>query len=241
MIGVVVPAHNEEALLGRCLASVRAAAADPRLAGETVHVVVALDRCSDRSADIAAAHGATGLVVCGGNVGSARDAGMRAAIAAGARWLASTDADSVVPPDWLSGQLACGGDAFCGMVAVDDWLDYARDVRDAHDHGHPRRDGHLHVHGANLGLTAEAYLRCGGFPPMAAHEDVALVDALVACGARIARRAAPLVLTSARRSPRARQGFGDYLRALEARVQSVAAFGSGELRPVDPVPVAHGS
>jgi len=240
MIGVVVPAHNEEALLGRCLASVRVAAADPRLAGEAVHVVVALDRCNDRSADIAAAHGATGLVVCGGNVGSARDAGMRAAIAAGARWLASTDADSVVPPDWLWGQLACGGDAFCGMVAVDDWLDYACDVRDAHDHSHPRRDGHLHVHGANLGLSAEAYHRCGGFPPIAAHEDVALVDALVASGARIARCAAPVVLTSARRSPRARQGFGDYLRALEARVQSVAAFGSGELRPVDPVPVAHG-
>ncbi|UNK41494.1 glycosyltransferase [Luteimonas sp. S4-F44] len=240
MIGVVVPAHNEEALLGRCLASVRAAAADPQLAGETVHVVVALDRCSDRSAEIAAAHGATGLVVCGGNVGSARDAGMRAAIAAGARWLASTDADSVVSLDWLSGQLVCGGDAFCGMVAVDDWLDYARDVRDAYDRSHLRRDGHLHVHGANLGLTAEAYLRCGGFPPIVAHEDVALVDALVACGARIARCAAPIVRTSARRSSRARQGFGDYLRALEARVQSVAAFGSGEPHPADPVPVAQG-
>ncbi|MEN4904721.1 glycosyltransferase family 2 protein [Luteimonas sp. TWI662] len=241
MIGVVVPAHNEEVLLGRCLASVRMAAADPRLGGETVHVVVALDRCSDRSAEIAAAHGATGLVVCGGNVGSARDAGMRAAIATGARWLASTDADSVVPPDWLSSQLACGGDAFCGMVAVDDWLDYACDVRAAHEHRHPRRDGHLHVHGANLGLAAEIYLRCGGFPAIAAHEDVALVDALVACGAQIARCAAPIVLTSARRSPRARQGFGDYLRALEARVQSAAVLGgSGERHPVDPLPVAHG-
>ena len=63
MIGVLVPAHNEEALIGRCLRSIRQAARHPALRGEPVQVVVALDRCRDGTARVAAEHGAQiGLV-----------------------------------------------------------------------------------------------------------------------------------------------------------------------------------
>ena len=215
MIAVLIPAHNEERLLGVCLRSVAQAAQCPGLRGEAVRVVVALDRCSDGSAAIAAAHGAQAIVLQSGNVGSARAAAAQAALAAGARWLACTDADSVVPSNWLSAQLDCASDAFCGIVTVTDWDEYGMAMSDAYRAGECRSDGHPHVHGANLGLSAELYRRCGGFQPLAAHEDVALVAAMVRVQARIARRAQPVVVTSARRVARARGGFSDYLKQME--------------------------
>lgn len=229
MIGVVVPARNEEASVAQCIAAIEVAAACPRLDGETVRVFVSIDRCTDRTAQVAAAAGASVVRGPGGNVGLARAAGMDAAIAAGARWLACTDADSIVPADWLSAQVRCGADAFCGMVTVRDWGAYADAVRAVFERGHPRRIGHPHVHGANLGVSTPAYLACGGFRAGRAHEDVALVDALVESGARIARLPTPIVHTSARRCARARDGFADYLLALEARLAPGAPAGEGEL------------
>ena len=80
---------------------------------------------------------------------------------------------------------------------------------------HERRDGHGHVHGANLGLTLGPLRRRRGFP-RAAHEDVLLVDRL--------RRPASAGSASgaARRRPRAPGrsgpgGFATYLRFRPAR------------------------
>ena len=42
MIGVLVPAHDEEAMIGDCLRAIRAATRCPALRGEAVQVVVAL-------------------------------------------------------------------------------------------------------------------------------------------------------------------------------------------------------
>ncbi|MEE7560207.1 glycosyltransferase family 2 protein, partial [Xanthomonas sp. Kuri4-2] len=146
----------------------------------------------------------------------ARAAGANLAIAHGARWLAMTDADTVVPTDWLAAQLDCGADAFCGVVGVADWRGHQAATRQAFERLESRQDGHAHVHGANLGVSAQAYTQVGGFPPLVSSEDVALVDALVAADKRIARCGAPAVLTSARRSARAPRGFSDYLLRLEA-------------------------
>lgn len=222
MIGVVIPAHDEAACIAQCLASVQLAARHPALDGETVVIVVALDRCSDGTADIVAAHGVDSVVLHDGNVGRARAAGAAAVIARGARWVACTDADSRVPQDWLACQVACGADAFCGIVSVDDWLDYDEIVQTCFGTAEAQHDGHPHVHGANMGFSAAMYLRCGGFPPLEAHEDVAIVDALHRAGAHIARRATPVVFTSARRVARAQGGFADYLLALEARTRALA-------------------
>lgn len=217
MIGVIVPAHNEAVLIASCLRSVWISAGCARLSGEAVKVFVALDRCRDDTAQIAASLGAE-VVAADGNVGIARSAAARAAINAGARWIASTDADSRVPTDWISAQLACDADAFCGIVGVEDWGEYDPRVQAAFDACVRSREGHPHVHGANLGVDANWYERCGGFLPLPAHEDVALVNALVAAQARIARLPQPMVTTSARRNPRASEGFGDYLRHLEIEV-----------------------
>jgi glycosyltransferase involved in cell wall biosynthesis len=216
MIGIVIPAHNEEAWLGRCLASILDAARDPALAGETVRTVVVLDDCTDGSCEIATCCGVETLTLQAHNVGIARGAGAQRLLDAGARWLAFTDADSRVAPNWLTAQLSLGADAVCGSICVDDWSAHPQHVREYFRQTYVDADGHRHVHGANLGVSARAYRRAGGFAPLACSEDVALVEQLQASGARIAWSAAPRVVTSARHASRARGGFGDTLSAWAA-------------------------
>ena len=214
MIGVVIPAHNEEALLEGCLRSVARAALHPALGREEVQVVVVLDDCSDGTARVARCHGVTTLRLEARNVGRARARGAALLLSWGARWLANTDADTRVFPDWLAAQLALRADAVCGTVEVDDWSPHGTHVRQRHEAAYVDAEGHAHIHGANLGVSAQAYVRAGGFPGLAAHEDVALIRALQLTGADIAWSARPRVRTSSRRDPRARGGFGDYLRGL---------------------------
>ncbi|MGK5080849.1 glycosyltransferase [Janthinobacterium sp. HLX7-2] len=222
MIGVVVPVHDEEACLDACLEALRAAAICPLLCGEAVSIVIVLDACNDQSQRIVLAHAMQAdlrwrldcIAVNAHNVGAARAAGAKLLLQRGARWLAFTDADTRVSPDWLSAQLALNADAVCGTVAVDDWSphgDNADALRIHFAQTYTDADGHRHIHGANFGVCASAYLRAGGFAPLPCSEDVALVAALLACGAHIAWSAAPRVTTSARRDARARDGFGDTL------------------------------
>lgn len=215
MLGVVVPAHNEEDHIDACLASVYAATRHPRLGGEKVVVVIALDDCSDQTERIARRWGATVVTVEARNVGVARASGAQRALAEGARWLAFTDADSVVAADWLSTQLQQGSDAVCGTIEVRDWGDYDVRLRQQYIESYTDADGHRHIHGANLGMSAVAYQNAGGFKPLVSSEDVALVDALRDSGASIAWSAAPRVLTSARRGYRAPGGFGEALARVE--------------------------
>jgi glycosyltransferase involved in cell wall biosynthesis len=226
MIGVVVPAHDEEASIGETVEALRAAARHPALRGEPVEVLVVLDSCTDATGAIARFFGVRTLSITARNVGRARAAGAERLLAEGARWLAFTDADTRVSAEWLMRQLELGTDAVCGSIGVDDWsvhgahadalcAHFARTYTDA--------DGHHHIHGANLGVSAEAYVRAGGFRPLACSEDVALVEALQQTGARIAWSAAPRVSTSARQDARARGGFGDTLLAVIAAGLSATA------------------
>ncbi|RQO53168.1 glycosyl transferase [Variovorax sp. KBW07] len=219
MIGVVIPAHNESERIGAALQAVLEAAEHPALNGELVRVVVALDGCSDATEAVAAQYGVERLVLDARNVGIARARGAELLIEAGARWLAFTDADTVVSPDWLVRQLAEEADVVCGPVAVADWSAHGADSQRMQAHfarTYVDADGHRHVHGANLGVATQAYRRAGGFAPLACSEDVALVEALAATGARIAWSAGPRVITSARTDARARGGFGDTLLAVAA-------------------------
>jgi glycosyltransferase involved in cell wall biosynthesis len=227
MIGVVVPAHNEESDIGETVAALLVAAAHPGLQGEAVEVLVVLDSCTDATGAIARFTGARTFAVEACNVGRARAAGADQLLAEGARWLAFTDADTRVSPEWLVRQLELGADAVCGSIGVEDWSahgTYADSLRTHFARTYTDADGHRHVHGANLGVSAIAYVRAGGFPALACSEDVALVEALQATGARIAWSAAPRVSTSARHDARARGGFGDTLLAvIAAGLAGVAA------------------
>ena len=215
MIAVIVPAHNEEDHIAACLASVGVAARCPYLHGEQTVVIVVLDSCDDGTPVTARRMGATTISLSSRNVGAARALGAELALAAGARWLAFTDADTQVAPDWISTQLALSSDAVCGTVAVTDWGTYGKPMRQHYENTYHDVDGHGHIHGANLGVSAKAYVRAGGFQFLDRSEDVALVNTLQATGAIISWSAAPRVVTSSRRNYRAPGGFGETLARVE--------------------------
>ena len=223
MIAVIVPAHNEADAIGRSLGALRDAAAHPGLRGEEVLTVVALDACSDQTAAVCARYGAVTVALDARCVGVARARAADHALALGARWIASTDADTTVPPDWLWKQTTCGAEAFCGIVEVVDWLDYPSCLRETFERREVARDGHAHVHGANLGVSAAAYRTVGGFAPLSTGEDVALVRALQDARLPIAWHARPLAATSARRTARAPNGFSGFLQALEREALEAGA------------------
>jgi len=230
MLGIVVPAHNEEAYLPRCLAALQTAASHPALGGEPVLIHIVLDDCDDGSEDILKRWQMRQRLVHvqvtvsysqidKRKVGAARAAGADRLVRLGARWLAFTDADTEVSPGWLVEQLALEVDVVCGSVAVDDWSPHAGHaalLRTHFSENYNDRDGHRHIHGANLGVSAAAYIEAGGFESVPCHEDVYLVAALERIGARFAWSAAPRVVTSARTDARARGGFGDYMLAVVA-------------------------
>lgn len=221
MISVVVPAHNEEAHIHACLRSLAIASACPTLEGEPVLVIVVLDDSTDGTAQVAGKFGVRTVKCDARNVGTARAMGAKLALAAGARWLAFTDADSEVAPNWLSQQLGQGADAVCGTVQVRDWSGHGDAVRAHFLSFYQDRDGHRHIHGANMGVTARAYSAAGGFRPLVTGEDVALVQSLQERGVSIAWSAAPRVTTSARKQFRAPLGFGATLLQLGGAVATL--------------------
>jgi glycosyltransferase involved in cell wall biosynthesis len=214
MIAIIVPAHNEELVLDDCLKSLRAAAAHEDLVHERVEILVVLDDCSDHSLEVAQSHHVLTHVCNNRNVGMTRAEGASLMLERGARWLAFTDADTVVPYSWLADQLGFGTDAVCGIVEVGDWSEHSESVRERYDAHYTPVDGHRHIHGANLGVSAAAYIKAGGFRALPAHEDVHLIEDLERCNATITWTAANRVTTSARKNCRCREGFGDYLKSL---------------------------
>jgi glycosyltransferase involved in cell wall biosynthesis len=214
MIGVAIPAHNEEACLGACLQAVLRAATHPQLAGEPVMVCVVLDACDDGTAAVVR-EWQTAFALAGCRLDALE--------IAEARWLAFTDADTRVSPQWLAVQVTLGAEVVCGSVAVDDWsphADKAQLLREHFARTYHDREDHRHIHGANLGVCALAYQAAGGFAAVACHEDVLLVRALELSGARFAWSALPRVFTSARLDARARGGFGDTLLAVTCEMET---------------------
>ncbi len=222
-IGVVVPAPDEAELRPGGLAALRAAAAlaAAERPGLRVRIVVAADACTDGTAALAQRAGAAVVPLSARNVGRARAAGLREVLRTSrdrAGWLATTDADSLVPPDWLTQQLRyadAGWEAVAGTVTVADWTGHSAATATAFRRAYAMWQGpHPHVHGANLGFTARAYLAVGGFPALRTAEDRALVAALEAHGHRVLRTASLPVATSARSAYRAPAGFGHHLTTL---------------------------
>jgi hypothetical protein len=228
-IGVVVPANNEESALPVCLEGLRVAACRVTT---PVTVVVVLDSCTDFSADVVReaikTPGITvrAVTVDAHNVGFARRAGMSELldlIPQSGTWLATTDADSVVPENWFAAQLdhaAAGARVVAGTVTVEDWQEHSHAVRDRATSDY-LASPHRHVHGANLSFTATAYLAAGGFSPLAFDEDVDLVGAFRANDEPIAWAMDLAVTTSARRQARAPRGFAGYLSSLADPLEDV--------------------
>ena len=228
---VGVPAHDEKDRVERCLRSILAAA-DALDPGIEVVVVLAADNCSDETEQIAgslAANDRRLRVVsgCWRGAGAARAAAIANGLAtvqaaalgaADSIWIATTDADTVVGPDWLLRQVAHaenGIHAVAGTVDLFDDADRTEAVVATFaDNYLIGASTHLHVHGANLGIRGDAYLDVGGFPPIALAEDHAIWSLLEHEGYRCLSALDMAVSTSARLRGRAIGGFADTIAAL---------------------------
>lgn len=221
---VVVPVHNEEALLDSCLSALVRSCEQVDI---DVDLVVVLDSCTDTSADIAATWAdkvdATVLTVARRNVGAARAAGFLSATGPAGRaqdntWFATTDADSTVGLEWISSHLAHaaqGAHAVAGTVVTE--LDSPA-LTLVYDAGYRHTSGHRHVHGTNLGLRADLYWTVGGFGALTTGEDVDLVARVERAGVPVLYSCDSPVLTSSRRSGRAPDGFAAHLQDLELAI-----------------------
>ncbi len=247
---VVVPAHDEEALVGSCL---QALAEQDGIPPEEYEILLVLDRCADatedRALEVTAKYPDMRLRLLEGpgrGAGHARRVGMEEAYARLMSLdrpdglIASTDADTVAAPTWLSAQLeatARGAKAIGGRIELRDETDLPYGVSgwraeqgrlrqrellavpDPAGEGVPIQTEHWQFSGASLALTAAAYGEVGGLEPRAALEDEYLERALQRRGIPIERPLAVRVATSARLVGRAKRGLARDL-ALAAWVRS---------------------
>jgi hypothetical protein len=223
---VVVPACNEQDLLPRCLFSIKAAASLLACIA-TVDIVLAVDQSTDRTRTLGNGilGDGRGIVVCtdAGIVGRARFVATRIALRRyqgplNRCWLANTDADSVVPSTWLRDQLDLanrGIEAIAGTVEVDSFCEHGplAESRFRRSYCIQPDGSHTHVHGANLGVRADLYLRAGGWNHIATAEDHDLWNRLGQIGAKRISVNHVCVITSGRRVGRAPHGFADTLAA----------------------------
>ncbi len=231
-VGVVLPVHNEEDLLGTALEAIARASEQVSVRIPCATVIV-LDHCVDASGKISrqwatelrrrdGSHHAMVRRTTTAGVGNARRIGSLALLRRFEGtdpqriWLATTDADSRVPMNWLTVQLAAdedGADVWSGRVSVEDW---------SHHHVQTKWRWNMSyesevtpIHGANLGFNGRAYLDSGGFSRLCSGEDRALHQAIVARGGRAIEDHDVRVVTSARTRARAPLGFSSVLASLD--------------------------
>jgi glycosyltransferase involved in cell wall biosynthesis len=227
-VGIVVPVHNEEQLLHLALGALRNTIANVPTNIEC-RVAIVLDACNDASTAIADRWAKTHnyrLISCDeSNVGAARRHGCAALLGTWNRlnprnlWLATTDADSVVPDPWLTAQIAAhdaGADLWAGRVSVADWSAHAPATARLWNQEYGREG--TPIHGASLGISAQAYLEIGGFRALLTGEDRDLYRRALEVGARLHHEVNVTVTTSARRHARAPLGFAHTLTALESEL-----------------------
>lgn len=224
-IAIVIPARDEQELLPRCLRSVQNARRmlPPDL---TSDLIVVVDQSTDDTFKIARGFiqgNDTVFEAEVGCVGGARALGAQHALerhdgALNRCWLANTDADCQVPATWLVDQLAsanAGFAAVAGIIDVDSFAEHESFVSERFRLSYRiHADGtHPHVHGANLGVRADAYLQAGGWRDLSTEEDHDLWRRLQSGRHRRLSDARLRVLTSGRRVGRAPFGFAGALAA----------------------------
>lgn len=231
-ISVLIPACNEEELLARCLNSILNAKSElPPYC--TADIVLAVNASTDQTIRLGRALlGTKGLVLDLNepNVGHARKMAANAALQRykgplDRCWLANTDADCEVPINWLLYQLIVANSdvqGIAGIVKVDSFCEHEITVSSKFLESYLiNPDGtHPHVHGANLGVRADAYKRVGGWKELTTAEDHDLWNRMTSFNIPKISDANLFVYTSGRRNGRAPHGFADTLTAFNKNLKT---------------------
>lgn len=94
---VIIPAHNEEKYIGKCLGAIKAAAR--RVEPHDVEIVVVANRCTDKTAEIAESFGAVVLPNQDKSISAIRNAGVNSAAG---DIIVTIDADSCMTENSLA-------------------------------------------------------------------------------------------------------------------------------------------
>lgn len=229
-VGVVVPARDEAERLRACLDALRAAIAQIGLPANHCHVVVVADDCHDDTAAMARralVEWGEVIEIDAGSAGAARAAGVAvllrrlSAVAPERLWLLTTDADTIVPCDWLDAHLRwarAGAVAAAGVIRVDSFDEHPAVVAERFTaiYDGPLDQEHPHVHAANLGVRADVYAAVGGWRAVVSGEEHHLWRAVRDLGLAMVSPRSLQVTTSARATSRVRGGFADWLLELAA-------------------------
>jgi hypothetical protein len=241
---IAIPVKDEAQRLPACL---QALAAQENVVFADITVLAMLNNTTDDTADVVRAvaptlpyrlemHSVT-LDAAHANAGWARRLAMEAAarITAPDGVLLTTDADTLVHPDWIEANLKeieAGYDAVAGYVMADpmelmelppailergrlEWeyqqLAAELDARvdcEPHD-AWPRHNQNC---GASAAVTLRAYRLIGGLPPKPVGEDRALFEMIRRIDGKIRHSLEVQVVTSARTDGRACGGLADEIR-----------------------------
>ena len=254
---VGIPARDEAERIGPCLIALNEQLQRPDA------VVLLLNNCADTTEAIARAMApdlrfrlhliCRDLAPNQATAGHARRLVMQAAdeLAGPNDVLLTTDADAVVPSDWISGNVKAlrqGADIVCGRAIIDPveaalipahlhaddaleckliaLLDDIAWILDAESHDPPLR--HTEASGASLAVRADAFRRAGGIPSIACGEDRAFVRALWMIDARVRHDPTVRVTVSGRVIGRADGGMAD---AIRRRMIEQDAFTDEQVEP----------
>lgn len=219
-IGIVIPAHNEEQFIERCLTAINQSIEHVSV---TVIPIVVLDSCTDNTLEIVQSFGVDYLTIDAHRVGVARRAGVDYLINKGCDWICTTDADSMVTVDWLEQQLtlidAHKADMICGGVHAifDEPLHEKTQAHYEESITHAMRL--KRVYGANLSFSAKAYQSVGGFDNAAFNEDVTLVGKFKKARHSVIWSDKVMVHTSFRKDSRTPVGLGMSIRTRDSHNQ----------------------
>lgn len=238
---IAIPARNEEDHLPACLSAIDRAAGN---SGSDVSVFVLANNCTDRTVELLEAFAprhmrlrwtAASLLPDARHAGWARRLALDgAAMLLGnpSDILATTDADTIVAPDWVTRTVAHldkGMDVVAGRVFTrkDDRIGLGAEASrrlnlleryciaiewlraDMMPEPHDPWPRHYYEGGASIAMTLGLYERIGGAPTPSIGEDKALVAAAREKGARIRHPLDVRVFTSSRTVGRAPGGVAD--------------------------------